>query len=241
MLRRYIWASALPTMLIMLQQASFTGMGGVSRIPRVSWAKRAFFQPVFSRCSISFGSRLSGLSHLGKRLGSGTPSPPHAARIDDDLGLQQFAIDALELPMVHQENDDVGLRKGVSEFRQPDLRCISEADGQLREIRLDHEKLTDLLFGQRLYDVQSGALAEIVDIGFVGESQAGNDRSAQTRRSGFNLLQHEVRLLLVYRSRRTNDRCLLGSRRNDEPRIDGNTMSANAGAGGQNIYARVFV
>src|SRR6185312_8225615 len=146
-----------------------------------------------------------------------------------------------ELAVVDQQNDNVGGYQGLAQLRPAHAGYVADAGRQFAGVRLDHQKLAHLLLRQHLDNMQSRAFAHVVDIGLVGQAQAGDHRLAQALRGALDLLDHDTRLGVVDFAGRANDLGAIGRRGDDEPGIDGDAVTADTRAGRQDVDPRMLV
>ena len=107
-------------------------------------------------------------------------------------------------------------------------------------MRLDNGDAVAESGGEHFGDPHRRALAEIVDVRLEGQTKqrrAAPCRLDQCGGAGDDM----VGLSIVDVTRSADQRGQLWSRMNDEPRVDRNTMSADAWSRGQNIDPRVTV
>jgi hypothetical protein len=89
--------------------------------------------------------------------------------------------------------------------------------------------------------VEGGALAQVVDVGLVGEAEAGDDGAAQALRRGADLGETWLGARVVDAAGGLDQRGVVGGAGGDEPRVDGDAVAADAGAGAEDLDARVAV
>ena len=87
-----------------------------------------------------------------------------------------------ELTVGDEDDDDVGAGEGVGER---DQRGAGDRGGV--EVGLDEQELEVGLGGEGLCDVERRALAEVVDVGLVGEAETGDLGPAQAGGEGADL------------------------------------------------------
>ena len=105
-------------------------------------------------------------------------------------------------------------------------------------VRLDGEDL-QASGGEVRSDFDGGRFAQVVDIRFEGEAEAGDD--GVQAGGGADLSDDVMRLGVIDLTGCADEARFGGSGVDDEPRVDGDTVSADAGAGLQDLHARVAI
>jgi hypothetical protein len=90
-------------------------------------------------------------------------------------------------------------------------------------------------------DLHSRALAQVVHIGLVCQAQDGHPLSGQLADRAADQAHHELGLGVVHLAGRSDQRCQLGGRFNQEPRVHADAVPAHTRAGLEDIYTRVAV
>ena len=117
------------------------------------------------------------------------------------------------------------------------------------DIRLNHQRFTLVPFGNHLSNFHCRAFAQVVNVGFEGQTKAGNFQLAgalsalcQTiRYRGFDLIEHPVRFAVVHFTRGANQARLRRILSHNKPRIDGDAVSTHARAWLENVYTRMAI
>src|SRR3989344_541954 len=165
---------------------------------------------------------------------------PQSARVINDLAAAFLERDRFEHVMVDEHDHDVTVRQRIVEFDE-----FGAAAGEFHRQALgkgfdDLDALAELA-RERCRDLDRRAFAEIVDIGFESETEhadlgvgmAGDQR----RRRGDDMRG----LRQITLARGADQPAFLGRAMYEEPRIDGDAMTADAGPGLQDVDARMEV
>jgi len=116
-------------------------------------------------------------------------------------------------------------------------------------IRLNRPGFSGVPVGNQVRHFHCRAFTEIVNIRFKRQTKAGDFDVGCTFARGsqaicqcrFHALHHPVRFAVVHFTRRADNSCQLRVLRNNEPRINRNTMPAHTRTRLQNIYPRMAV
>lgn len=85
-------------------------------------------------------------------------STPDTARIDRYLRLEEVAVDALKLAVIHQQQHNVRRGQRLAQFDESDIRGLAETRRQLLDVWFDDKQLAHLFTRQPLDNVQRRAL-----------------------------------------------------------------------------------
>ena len=136
--------------------------------------------------------------------------------------------------MVDEHEDDVG---ALDDFGVWDKVEIAVA----LEVGFGDQQVTDLVVAQVVDDFERGRLAQVVDVGLEGEAEAADHWILEPGGGFHHPLQHPGGLMYVDFACGADEATYFGVAGNDEPRIDGDTVAADAGAGVEDVDARVTV
>ena len=142
--------------------------------------------------------------------------------------------------MVDQHDQHAAiLQRGV----EVDQRCagVGELDRQGGGIGFDHTDAIAEPARQRRRDIARRAFAEIVDVGLERQAQAGDLLARMRFQQRGGLGDHVVHLAVVDQPRGADQRRLLGRSVDNEPRVHRDAVAAHAGAGLQDVHARMPV
>ena len=134
----------------------------------------------FGRCRGAAGRLAIHLAPPHRRLRRG-PSP-HTAGIHHDLARKLLGLDGVEWSVVDQHDDDVRRQRRIDIHLAHAMRAVEFVRQAINE-RLDQQELDlrarQLQFGGQIFDdLDRRALAQVVDVGLVGEAEAGDRADA---------------------------------------------------------------
>src|SRR5699024_4579748 len=102
---------------------------------------------------------------------------------------------------------------------------------KLFDVRFDSEnRRFGKLFGKTIDDLASWAFAQIVDVRLERQSERGDLHLVDALRLGDELVENESGLRVVDIASGLDERRLLRSCCDDEPRVHGDAVSADSGA-----------
>jgi hypothetical protein len=139
--------------------------------------------------------------------------------------------------VVDEEKNEIGLRDRFVHVREFDVGKL-ELGWERFQMGLNDEEI-GFFIGQVLNNFQGGALSDIVDVGFEREAEASDGRIFDVGESRFDFGEDVVGLAVVHFSGSADEACEMGSRVDDEPRIDGDAMASDARAWLENFHAGV--
>jgi hypothetical protein len=182
-------------------------------------------------------TRLVGRKVAGSASDTGDvlrPSAQDAAGVDHDLLLQARRLQRLELAVVDEKEDDVGLLDRRLEPHE--LEAVARL-----EVRLARYDLPDLLVADAPRNEQRRRFPDIVDVGLEGQAETRDRRSLEPLRLLPDLGQDPLRFAVVDLARRTDEAGVLRRLRDQKPRVDRDAMTADAGSRLQDVDPRVAV
>ena len=127
---------------------------------------------------------------------------------------------------------------------RPRERLASAAsDGrQLLDVRLDdQDRGVRVAHGQLLGDLERRRLSQVVDVRLEGQAEGGDDRVTEPVGPVRDLGEDDLGLVVVDLAGRADEPGLLGHGADDEPRVDGDAVAADARSGLEDVDARVLV
>src|SRR5690606_22783921 len=185
----------------------------------------------------------SGGGEAPPPVSSGASGRGQAYYVDDMQALALGPGDLGELAMLDEYGDYVSIGQG---FIGRGQAATLERRRQLFDVGFDIEHVARHLLADVLCDVQGRALAQVIDVRL--ESQAKQRDLDFFRRGstgldladcGLDLRRDPVRLAVVDLAGDTGQAGLFGGLVDDEPRIHGDAVSADAGARLQDVDARM--
>jgi DNA-binding CsgD family transcriptional regulator len=167
---------------------------------------------------------------------------PHATGVVDHLARELGLLDRAEAAVVDEQRDDVGLGDRVLSVGHDDVVKLVELGGKRRRVRLGHQDLDVRQgSGDPGGDVNGWALPQVAHVGLERQAKAGDPRVAEPPRRGHDLIGGMGRHMVVDRTRDADQpgqvwRCL-----DDEPRVHGYAVPADARARPQDVDPRVVI
>ena len=158
-----------------------------------------------------------------------------------------FRSDSLELLVIDQHHDHIGLLQRLSDWRQ--RHVTRQRLRQLFNVRFHRQRLADVPFGNQMRDLYRRAFTQIVDIRLEGQAEAGNFDLGRALVGGgqaighrrFHPVDHPQRFTVVHQASGVDQARLLRVLRHDKPRIDSDAVTADARPRLQNIHPRMAV
>ena len=127
-----------------------------------------------------------------------------AGRVDDHAPHQFVARDLAKRRVRDEDRDNIGFAHRVHRVAQRDVRQPGESGRKFAQIRVGDQNLTQTLARQLSRDLERRALAQIVDIGLVGQAETGDDRLLQPLGPFADLRDDKSRLVVVDLARGAN-------------------------------------
>ena len=107
-----------------------------------------------------------------------SPLAPNPACVEHLFAVEPLAVDGLEDRVIDQQDDDVcTFQRGV-QFGKGNAPHAFQFRRQGFNMRFDGEDYFYFGGSQMLHHVHRRALAQVVDVGFIGQAEAGDDRGA---------------------------------------------------------------
>ena len=171
-----------------------------------------------------------------------SPNPlPHPPRINHNLFLQLVGVQQFELVMINQSYQDVRLFQGGVDIDQGYPFRVVERFGEFLDVGFDEQQVAEVFIGEFQGDFDGGAFAQVVNVGFERQAEAGDGWGSESFRPSADALDDVVRLAIVDFTCNAYKAGLFGGGVDDEPGVDGDAVSADAGAGLQDVDAGVAV
>ena len=167
---------------------------------------------------------------------------PQAFCIDYLLAFELVIGKRLELLVIDEQDDDVGLLESVGVVGEFDVVEALESLWQLANVWLDSENLLILeLFCKIDGDVESRGLAQVIDVSLEGQAEDRNIGSVGFFHCLLDLVDNPSGLAVVDVASGVDELRVLRVSGNDEPRIDRDAVATDTRARLQDIHAWVVV
>jgi hypothetical protein len=165
---------------------------------------------------------------------------PQTARVIDDLVAAFLDRDRLEQLMIDEHDQQVAAGERAVEVDQFGAGS-GEFHRQAARIGLDDLDLLAEAARERGGDFDRRAFAEIVDIGLEREAEARDARVRMLRHEHFGGADDMRGLREIHFARGADQAAVVGRAMDEEPGVDRDAMAADAGAGLEDVDARVAV
>src|SRR5699024_664520 len=182
------------------------------------------------------------LGEYRRRMGSSVTSPPHPTSVVDDLLCQKRPVEAGEFGVVDQQEHNVGRVHGLVHLGECDVVALLELRRQPVDIRFDsHNGRLGEFVGELTDDLTSGALPQVIDVRFERQAKSRDPYVLDPSSLGEELVEDIPGLGVVDLTSGPDQGGLLRRGRDDEPRVDGDAVSADARTRLQDVDPWVMV